>query len=79
MEWKLRSPACLTALLLLTLVIAASTSCERERQPENPNRERPPRPKLENPLTLSIVPLVDGSVPSLDQSDAFKPTLHPGR
>jgi hypothetical protein len=50
MEWKLRSPACFKALLLLAMVVAASTSCERERQPENPNKERPPRPKLENPL-----------------------------
>jgi hypothetical protein len=40
MEWKLRSPACFKALLLLAMVVAASTSCERERQPENPYAER---------------------------------------
>ena len=62
MEWKLRSPGSLRLLLLLALAGAASSSCERERQPEKPNRERPPRPKLANPSTVTVVPLADGGV-----------------
>jgi hypothetical protein len=49
------------AMLLLVLVVAAS-SCERERQPEKPSKDRPPQLKLENAFTLTIVPLVDGGV-----------------
>jgi hypothetical protein len=33
------APAALRALLLLALVVAASSSCERELQPENPNKD----------------------------------------
>lgn len=50
MEWKLRRPGSFRVLVLLALVIAASWSCERERQIEKPNREQPPRPKLARPL-----------------------------
>jgi hypothetical protein len=37
------------AMLLLVLVVAAS-SCERERQPEKPGKDRPPQPKLEKAI-----------------------------
>ena len=37
-------------MLLLGLLVAAS-SCEGERQPEKPSKDRPPQPKLENTYT----------------------------
>jgi hypothetical protein len=50
MWWKLRTPGIFRALLLLALIVTASPSCERERKPDKPDRERPPQPKLENML-----------------------------
>ena len=56
MWWKLRIPRILRAMLFIALLVSVSSSCERERQPEKPSKDRPPQPKLENAFTLTIVP-----------------------
>jgi hypothetical protein len=45
-----RTPGIFRALFLLALIATASQSCERERKIDKPDRERPPQPKLENPI-----------------------------